>query len=518
VQRLAVIIITAALALASSACSGGDTDPQAGDAGDPGATTALAAYEPVYEVINCDDRRFNEHIPEEISAERVECATLSVPEDRNDTDGALVVLPVVVLRADDPNPKPDPWVYFAGGPGGGGLSSGSGMFAAGLQPSDRDVIWFDQRGTGGATPDLSCPEVLEDAYARYETTDPPDVEDRRTVDSLLECIERLREEADLDQYDTPTTALDAVDLRTALAIDQWNVVGVSYGTTVALEVLRVDPDGVRAAVIDSVYPPHVPDTPDELVAVVDRGFETLYAGCAADPACNQRYPDLERSVTDLVERLDREPQPLSYTDSEGKERTANITGQDLMDTAFQALYYEEFIALLPSFVELLAAGNYTPLELVADELLSRLDELSYGTYHLVQCADRSETLEPGALDEVLTERPLYGEIIRSRENAWHCDRIDVEPVDGAFSDLGPTDVPTLALAGEYDPITPPSYARDAAEQLGERARFVELPGIGHGALWNDCGQTIFRSFLADPSTTPDTSCVDDMGGTEWLIL
>ena len=38
-------------------------------------------------------------------------------------------------------------------------------------------------------------------------------------------------------------------------LDQWNLFGVSYGTELGQMVLRIDPGGVRSAVLDSVVSP-----------------------------------------------------------------------------------------------------------------------------------------------------------------------------------------------------------------------------------------------------------------------
>ena len=50
------------------------------------------------------------------------------------------------------------------------------------------------------------------------------------------------------------TDLDAI--RGALQVDRWNLMAVSYGTLVALEAMRRYPDGIRAALLDSPYPPN----------------------------------------------------------------------------------------------------------------------------------------------------------------------------------------------------------------------------------------------------------------------
>ena len=71
-----------------------------------------------------------------------------------------------------------------------------------------------------------------------------------------------------------------------------------------------------------------------------------------------------------------------------------------------------------------------------------------------------------------------------------------------------SDIPALVLAGQYDPVTPPDWSRLAAETLSN-SFFYELRGIGHGAIRsNACALEIGLQFLDDPTTEPDTSCID----------
>ena len=75
-----------------------------------------------------------------------------------------------------------------------------------------------------------------------------------------------------------------------------------------------------------------------------------------------------------------------------------------------------------------------------------------------------------------------------------------------------SDIPTLILAGEFDPITPPYWGRVAAETLNTHY-FYEFPGHGHGIMRSDrCGFEIGLQFLNDPYTEPDSSCLDEIGG------
>ncbi|MCI3950435.1 MAG: transporter [Acidimicrobiales bacterium] len=158
---------------------------------------------------------------------RFACGTLTVAEDRQDPGGPTVELPVAVLRSASATPAPDPVVYFEGGPGYGAVEIAD-LFLEGDYGGDRDVILFDQRGTGGARPSLDCPEVDEAIWEGFASTDPTEVELERTLAAYDACRRRLTDEGvDLDDYDTTTSADDAEDLRVALGVERWNLFGVS---------------------------------------------------------------------------------------------------------------------------------------------------------------------------------------------------------------------------------------------------------------------------------------------------
>src|SRR5690606_16185684 len=140
-------------------------------------------------------------------------------------------------------------------------------------------------------------------------------------------------------------------------------------------------------------------------------------------------------------------------------------------------------------------------------------------YTAVKCADRVAIMERTSREQVAEEFPVHGEVIGSPAFPDICRTLRIEPVGEAFRDTRATDVPTLLLAGEYDPVTPPSYARDATERLGDEATLVEFPGLGHGATRSHpCAQQIFHAFLDDPTAEVDATCAEGMTGPEWVLL
>jgi pimeloyl-ACP methyl ester carboxylesterase len=71
-----------------------------------------------------------------------------------------------------------------------------------------------------------------------------------------------------------------------------------------------------------------------------------------------------------------------------------------------------------------------------------------------------------------------------------------------------SDRPALLLAGTLDPITPPHWAREAAEGF-ERGHVIELAGVGHGVMDSHlCGMELVREFLDDPTRAPTNSCIE----------
>jgi hypothetical protein len=78
-------------------------------------------------------------------------------------------------------------------------------------------------------------------------------------------------------------------------------------------------------------------------------------------------------------------------------------------------------------------------------------------------------------------------------------------------------IPTLILAGEYDPVTPPSWGQLAADTLAN-AHFFEVSGTSHGVLFaNPCAAGIARDFLDAPLTAPDAACIANQWGPEFII-
>ena len=96
-----------------------------------------------------------------------------------------------------------------------------------------------------------------------------------------------------------------------------------------------------------------------------------------------------------------------------------------------------------------------------------------------------------------------------------CPAWPVRPVPRSFNQPVTSTIPTLVLAGEWDPTTLATPAREVAKHL-KRSFFVELPGLGHVVtLNNPCPQSLLTGFIANPTQRPDTTCVQQMPEPQW---
>jgi hypothetical protein len=87
----------------------------------------------------------------------------------------------------------------------------------------------------------------------------------------------------------------------------------------------------------------------------------------------------------------------------------------------------------------------------------------------------------------------------------------VPETDPAVKEPLDSDIPTLVLAGELDPVTPPEYGELVAGYLSN-GYFYEFPGVGHNIIIEECARQLAGAFLADPSQAPDVACIADMPG------
>ncbi len=288
----------------------------------------------------------------------VECGTIQVPENWSKPEGRQIDITYVVLKSTSATPQPDPILYLEGGPGGSallGIDAYAGQIFDEMR-EDRDIILFDQRGTQFSSP-LKCSVLtVDDMFgsggsggSSTDLTQAYD-EDQLMADARAavaadtrRCVQELTSSGiDLRQYNSVASANDAVALMHALGYPTYNLFGISYGTRLALVMMRDHADaGIRSVVLDSSFPPEIPGF-ERFVTEAHEVVMQLFSDCKLDPVCNGAYPNLKERFKTLLHNTEQNP---IY----GADGTV-VTAMDLVDVITAISKYTASAAYIPLMI------------------------------------------------------------------------------------------------------------------------------------------------------------------------
>jgi pimeloyl-ACP methyl ester carboxylesterase len=427
------------------------------------------------------------------------CGTLLRPLDPAHPERAQIAIRYVVVPAMARRKYPDPVFLLAGGPGQSAIGiAASAMPLFSRINNRRDVVFVDQRGTGGSAP-LACAEPEHESLA--EQSDPD-----RQYRLALQCKAQLlklpyvRSEADLGLFTTSIAVQDLDAVRRALGAERIDLVGASYGTRVALEYQRQFPGAVRRSVLDGVAPPDMA-LPASFSLDNQAAFDALVAACAAEAACARSHPDLHARFTALLQSLPRSVKaahPLS-----GRTEEFVLTRDMLLGAVRNALYVPALAAALPEAIDAASRGDFAGLIGLSATFTSRkATRVATGMHFSVVCAEDMPRLSSSS------DRPgpdFGGEFAHFYERL--CSAWPRGAVPAAFYGLVASAAPVLVLSGGIDPATPPRHGERVVRALGPMARHVVVANAGHGVLGIGCVRDVVYRFI-DAGEDRDALAVD----------
>jgi pimeloyl-ACP methyl ester carboxylesterase len=137
--------------------------------------------------------------------------------------------------------------------------------------------------------------------------------------------------------------------------------------------------------------------------------------------------------------------------------------------------------------------------------------VSYGTYFSVVCGELAAHSTPELTAAAAASvRPEILAGVSENDLFASCSTWDVPAISAANVQPVQSNIPTLLMSGEYDPVTPASLATIAAQTLSNSHSFM-FPGQGHGAFGSDpCPTSMVVAFVESPSVSPDSSCIGAM--------
>jgi pimeloyl-ACP methyl ester carboxylesterase len=459
-----------------------------------------------YRAVACPE---GQKLPQGVS---LECGMLGVPESRSASASTRKIELASFRLSRKDRASALPMLYLEGGPGGAG-SDAIGLWAESSALAVRDVVILDQRGTGLSSPVLSCPEFLGVQLARY--TQPQSISTqleaaRKAVDA---CVQRTTQAGiDLRTYNTIETAYDTRDLRRALKIERWHVLGVSYGTRAALAVMRYASEGVASFVLDSVSPPDASISARTASADAALALERLAASCSADAQCTAANGDLRLRLSQLVERFDASPWTLNIASQPGAPSTPyTLRGSDLLFFIFRLMYSTEALPTLPNLITALAEGRLSDAESMVRPIVEQLAASGRPdapntqlTYLAVECNDLRRLST--AADVEFERNPGRFESSLLIAAGPYCNRFPGSGNPADYNQPVASSIPTLLVAGEFDPVTLPEGTRRIGATLS-RGIGVLIKGAGHTPGTDTvCGVDVVNAFLAAPESPTLPAC------------
>jgi len=223
-----------------------------------------------------------------VESVRARCGTLTVYEDRLTGKGGTIPIRFVVLLAYGHPRLPDPIVDFAGGPGSSAVGDDVPGVTAELTNLgvNRDLVFIDQRGTGGSN-GLSCPP-------------PPSLANRAKLRASIEsCLASLHGTAALQFYTSKRAAEDVAQVLTALHYGTVNLFGASYGATAAQVFQRLYPARVRTMTLLSGSLLDIPML-ERWPGDSQQALDQVFTRCASDPVCRVKFPYLAGDWAQLL--------------------------------------------------------------------------------------------------------------------------------------------------------------------------------------------------------------------------
>lgn len=464
---------------------------------------------------------------------RVKCGFITVPENRDVRDSRMIRLAYAHIVAEgrlenedsddeaasDEGPlivREDPVAYLTGGPGVG-ISVYVERFLDHELTQTRDLYVLNQRGI--TVSDEICP--FYDDTRRENVLSTTTLEgEREAAQRMIDCFEAATARGiDLRGYNTVENARDVRALRRALGFETWNVWGISYGSHLGQMLVNVDPDGIRALVLDAIVPNDLGDLM-RLHRWIDRDFGLIFAECERQNAsiCD----GLEDNLYAVFDRLMATPLTIPTLDEEEfPSGSLTLPAAIVALPAFQMMYEQDehpaIPAVMQALIKLLDTQDPEVLKGLSAGAAGGLSDYSSAMSAAIRCNDGYVAAQAAIAADDMAAYPRFAGGVFTVEGsqimAEACVEAGTAPRDRSDYQLIQSDIPTLIVNGDWDPVTPPALADRIAPGF-TKGRLIVVPYAGHGPTrsMSECGTQVMTDFFDDPAqdlATLDATCLEE---------
>ena len=393
-----------------------------------------------------------------------------VPEDRRDPKSRKIRLSYVRFASTAAKPGP-PIIYLAGGPGGLATRAAGGprfpIFMALREVAD--VIAFDQRGTGlsnhiseRSASKRPPPPFTQAGLTSYFRTDFQEAWADWTKSGVA-----------MTGYNTEQNADDIDDLRRHLGAEKVDLWGISYGTHLALSMLKRHGDRVNRVALASL------EGQDQTVkrpSAVDALLRQVDGLLAADPDARAAIPDLPALMRRVHAKLEAAPVAITAK-LNGAPVELRLGGFAIQLMTGGLIANPQTLVMLPKLYLALDAGRTDVLAPFANEFANLL-----GIAGMPEATDLASGISPARL--ALVRREAKTAVLGEALNFPMPQLLGVVPgVDLGEGFRAPLriDHPALLVAGTLDGRTPMSEQDEVAKQFQRKSRVI-VENAGHNVF------------------------------------
>ena len=442
--------------------------------------------------------------------EQVLCATVPVAENPGKPEGRKIDMNVVILPSFSSAKEQPPLLILAGGPGQAATEQAVMVERMFRQVrAHRDIVMIDQRGTGKSNP-LACDNFEDEAFAALDFNNATmDLAEQGRI-----CLKGLTE-SDLSQYSSEQAVDDFEAVREALGYSKYHLYGVSYGTRAGLIYMRRHPDSLESVVLDGVAP-----TQQAIGAfgqTSEQAFELLLSGCRDSNDCQAAFPELKQDFQRLVAKLRNDPPLVKiHHPVTGEQDTLLVDHIKFLNAVRNGMYMTDTRRMLPLVIHEASKDNFRPFSGFYGMMGSGGGTGMYmGMTLTVLCSEDWSRVTAKA--KQLDDNNYVVGNMTSRLWDEFCSVWPTYPVDPGFAEPVKSELPVLLLSGRLDPVTPPSWADNAAQTLSNSRHLVAVNG-SHAVATHTCAPRVIASFLNGKALSElDDSCLTKPRKPRFLI-
>ena len=281
--------------------------------------------------------------------------------------------------------------------------------------------------------------------------------------------------------------------------------------------MRLYQQHIRSAVLDGALSNSYLHEPD-LWRGRQELFRRVFAGCEANRACAQAYPNIRRLFYDLLDELSADPIVIDVPDFLPEPIAIRVDGF--------AFFRDEAFFLFPETIQQMFAeiwrATHGELEGVYRDgigvgpFVSEADLfVAEGKTQSYRCRDLVSFVTRADLIKAARELPWMASYLLGPDYGWPtapegCRIWGAGRAEPAQHRPVKSRIPALVLAGEIDASVPPLITRRIPRTL-PNSFYFEFPASGHLQLptyqpVSECARRITDRFLDAPREDPEARC------------